>query len=170
MAGPKTLKKLLKDGIFDPNKLLRDIAPKTKVEQLLKQDFSLKKTVLGFVDSVEFLDKKEVSRVALKTLKSYKKRLKDAEHGTVGEIRDEIQSDPRLLIARVQNEVITQISEEIRTDLDGEQYEWLPSDANEPDPEHQLNYGKIFTVGDGEQPGDRYGCRCGMRFLKKAGL
>ena len=104
--------------------------------------------------------KKSVSRVALKTIKGYRARIK-----ADGDVKDEIIDDPKLLINRIQNEVILQISGEIKDAYHGEQYEWLPSDADEPDPEHQLNYGKVFTVGDGEMPGDRYGCRCGMNIL-----
>ena len=52
----------------------------------------------------------------------------------------------------------------------GEFYRWLPSNAQNPDPEHQLLYGKIFRVGEGDKegnmPGERYGCRCGIEWLK----
>ena len=58
-----------------------------------------------------------------------------------------------------------QVSQEIKDKYKGDKYEWLPSDAEDPDPEHQLNYGKIFTIGEGEMPNERYGCRCGMRIL-----
>ena len=48
-------------------------------------------------------------------------------------------------------------------------YRWMPSDAKNPDPEHQLLYGKIFRVGEGDKegnmPGERYGCRCGIEWL-----
>ena len=65
----------------------------------------------------------------------------------------------------MQNETVFQIGQEIKAEYEGEFYEWLPSDAEEPDPLHQLNYGQVFRIGDGEQPGDRYGCRCGMNIL-----
>lgn len=58
-----------------------------------------------------------------------------------------------------------QVAGEIKDRYEGEFYIWLPSDAEEPDPEHQLNYGKKFQVGEGEMPGDRFGCRCGMEIL-----
>ena len=48
----------------------------------------------------------------------------------------------------------------------------MPSDAKNPDPEHQLLYGKIFRVGegdkDGNMPGERYGCRCGIEWLSES--
>ena len=61
----------------------------------------------------------------------------------------DILKDPKLLIQRVQNELVFQISNEIKGKYNGEFYEWLPSDASEPDPEHQLNYGKVFQIGSG---------------------
>lgn len=147
---------------YDPSKLLKKIAPEKKIKSLLSSRVSLKRTALSFVDDVDFIDKKSVARVALKTIKGYKLRIKDDP-----EAKDAIKKDPAQLIQRVQNEVILQISDEIRTSYEGELYIWLPSDANEPDPEHQLNYGKRFQIGDGEQPGDRIGCRCGMEILTK---
>lgn len=148
--------------IYDPTKELKKIAPESKIKKLISGNVSLKKTALSFVDSADFIDKKSVSRVALKTIKSYKKRIKASD---VDSLEKDIKKDPRLLVSRVQNEIVFQISQEIKSKYVGEKYEWLPSDAEEPDPEHQLKYGKIYSVGDGEMPGDRYGCRCGMRIL-----
>ncbi len=148
---------------YDPKELLRKIAPEKKIKKLIsKGRVSLKKTALSFVDDIDFLDKKAVARVALDTLKSYRARIKEDSS-----IKTDLTDDPKQLIQRVQNEVVTQIAQGIKDQYEGEQYEWLPSDADEPDPEHQLNYGKIFTVGDGEMPGDRFGCRCGMNILVK---
>lgn len=144
---------------YEPSKLLKKIAPKKKIEKLVSKNATLKKAALSFIDDIDFLDKKSIARVALNTIKGYKERIKE------GENKDEILGDPAQLVQRVQNEVVLQIGEEIRTKYDGEAYVWLPSDADEPDPEHQLNYGKTFQIGDGEQPGDRYGCRCGMQIL-----
>lgn len=148
--------------IYDPTKLLKKIAPDKKIKKLLKGDVSLKKSALSFVDAVDFIDKKSVADVALKTVKGYQKRIEGDE-----ELQASILKDPKQLIQRVQNEVVYQISGLIKENYSGEQYEWLPSSADEPDPEHQLNYGKIFTVGEGEMPGERYGCQCGMHILVK---
>lgn len=145
---------------YDPKELLNKIAPQKKIKKLLKSNVSLKKTALAFVDSFSFIDKKAVSRVALKTIKSYEDRLAADDVA-----KSEILKDPKLLIQRVQNELVFQISNEIKGKYNGEFYEWLPSDASEPDPEHQLNYGKVFQIGSGEMPGDRIGCRCGMNIL-----
>jgi len=150
-----------------PEKLLSKIAPASKIKKMLTGKLTLKRAALSFIDDIDFLDKKDVTRVALNTVNAYKKRVSsEVEDGaTKSEAVAEIKDDPALLIQRVQNEVVTQVSDEIRKGYHGEFYVWLPSDANEPDPEHQLNYGKTFQIGVGEQPGDRYGCRCGMEIL-----
>lgn len=143
-----------------PDNLLKRIAPEKKIEKLMSKKVTLKKTALSFVDDIDFLDKESIEDTALKVIKGYKQRIKlDSAEKT------EILDDPKNLINRVQNEVVFQVKEAIAEKYDGEFYIWLPSDAEEPDPEHQLNYGKKFQVGVGEMPGDRYGCRCGMEIL-----
>lgn len=146
--------------VYEPSKLLKKVAPGKKLEKLVSSRLTLKRAALSFTDQLSFLDKESVARVALKTIKGYKARVKD-ETADKAELLD----DPAQLIQRVQNEIVTQVADEIKDRYSGEYYTWLPSDAEEPDPEHQLNYGKVFLVGDGEMPGDRYGCRCGMEIL-----
>lgn len=157
--------------IYDPSKIINKVAPEAKIKRMLTSKLTVKKTALSFVDAFDFLDKKAISRVALKTVKGYKERVANAtiEAGmdrSAGKIeREDIVDSPKQLVQRVQNEALFQVKEEIKTQYSGQMYEWLPSDAEEPDPEHQLNYGQIFEIGVGEMPGDRYGCRCGMRIL-----
>jgi hypothetical protein len=146
--------------VYEPSKILRKVAPERKIEKLLKANISLKKSALSFVSDFDFLDEKAIERVALKTIKGYKKRIKEDR-----DQKAEILEDPKQLIQRVQNEVVLQISEEIKERYAGEFYIWLPSDADEPDPEHQLNYGSKFQIGEGEMPGERPGCQCGMEIL-----
>lgn len=145
---------------YDPHKLLAKIAPVTKIKKLLKANVTLKRAALDFVDSVEFIDKKNVAETALKVIKAYKERIKADP-----DLKPELLADPKQLIQRVQNEVIVQIADGIKQKYDGEKYVWLPSDAVEPRPEHQLNYGLTFIIGEGEMPGDEWGCRCGMQIL-----
>lgn len=146
--------------VYDPSKLLRKIAPETKIEKLLTGDLTLKKTALSFVSDIDFIDKKSVARVALKTIKGYSSRVKDDPDQL-----DMILGDPKQLIQRVQNEIIFQVQGEIKEKYAGEFFRWLPSDAEEPDPEHQLKYGETFQIGEDEMPGERIGCRCGMEIL-----
>lgn len=142
---------------YEPDKLIAKIAPKSKIKKLLKANITLKKAALSFVNDVEFINKEDIALTALKVIKNYKSRIKDDP-----DLEATIKKDPALLIQRVQNEVIFQIATGIKEKYDGTTYTWLPSDAEEPRPEHQLNYGKDFKIGDGDMPGDEYGCRCGM--------
>ncbi len=146
--------------IYDPKSFAQKIMSDKKIKSLLKGNLSLKKAAFKLTDKFDIIDKKDVVDVALKTVSDYKQRIK-----LDPTLKDEILDDPKQLIQRVQNNILFQVKETIKTTYEGEQYTWLPSDADEPDPEHQLNYGKVFTVGDGEMPGDRYGCRCGMEIL-----
>lgn len=147
---------------YEPSKLIKKIAPKKKIKALLNKDLSLKKTALSFVSDIEFLSKKGIVDTALKTIKAYKKRVKDDP-----DLKKTLLADPAQLIQRVQNEVVFQLSEQIHDEYIGEEYTWLPSSASEPDPEHQLNYGKVFVIGEGEMPGERFGCQCGMEIRVK---
>lgn len=145
---------------YEPSKLIKKAAPKRKIEKMIGRGFSLKKAALSFVDDIDVVSKKDVTKVALKTLKAYKAR---AEEDPT--LKTDLKKNPKQLVQRVQNEVLLQITEGIKGKYEGEFYIWLPSDADEPDPEHQLNYGKRFQIGDGEMPGERIGCRCGMQIL-----
>lgn len=144
----------------EPSKILRQLTPEAKLKRLLTKRVTVKKTALSIFDQADFIDKKKVTDVALKTAKEYQKRIKDDP-----DLEKKLKKNPAQLIHRVQNEVVTQITEGIREKYRGVKYKWLPSDADEPDPQHQIKYGKVFTIGVGEMPGDRYGCRCGMEIL-----
>lgn len=158
--------------VFDPRATIKKIAPVKKVERILNKNLSVNRAALSFVNDLEFLNKKDVVDVALQVVKSYKKRIKNtkADDGreAAKELKDEIIDDPKLLINRVQNEVVFQMHESIKQKYNGEVGIWLPSDAEEPRPEHQFNYGKQYIIGegiDGVEPGDEYGCQCGVEIL-----
>jgi hypothetical protein len=144
-----------------PTQILKKIAPEKKLKRLIKGDLNINRAALSIFDDVDFIKKGDITKTALKTVKQYKKRYRD------GETKKDAVADKKLMVHRVQSEVVFQIAEGIRDKYDGEFYEWLPSDADTPDPQHQLKYGKRFKVGVGEMPGDRIGCRCGMNILVK---
>jgi hypothetical protein len=159
--------------IYDPKTFVKKIAPESKIKKLLSKTVTVKKTALSFVDAAEFIDKKAVSKVALKTVKSYQERIAKVqaaagEKSAGNEIQSEILDDPKLLIQRVQNEVIYQVHNEIKSQYKGQQAVWLPSSSDEPRPQHQANYGKTYIIGegiDGVEPGDEIGCNCGIEIL-----
>lgn len=148
---------------FIPDKFLKKIAPEKKIKKLLKDNASVKKTALSFVDDVDFLDKDAILDTALKVSANYKKRIEEDP-----DIKEDLLEDPKLMIQRVSNEIIFQVFDQIKTKYDGTRAVWLPSSADEPRPEHQLNYGMEYTIGegiDGVEPGDEYGCQCGTDIL-----
>lgn len=158
--------------IFDPDKLLRKVAPKRKIEKLLSARVTVKKTALSFLDDFDFIKKSSVLDVALKTVKSYRERISTArdddgrQAGT--DLKSELVDDPKQLVQRVQNEVVFQVHNVIKQNYGGERARWLPSSAEEPRPEHQLNYGQIYIIGEGingVEPGDEYGCQCGVEIF-----
>lgn len=154
--------------IFDPTNMLKKIAPIRKIEKMISSRVTVKKATLSFLDDVEGIDKSQVLDVALKTIKSYKDRLKATDEEDRGELKAEILDDPKLLVNRVQNELIFQMHEGIKRNYGGQRGRWLPSDADDPRPEHQLNYGKEYIIGegiDGVEPGDEYGCKCGVEII-----
>lgn len=153
--------------------MLEKAAPESKIKRMVSSRFSVKRTILSTLGTRAFpLDNKSILSVALKTLKGYKDRLAEASDAlsksAVGEIKDEILADPRQLIQRVQNAVVYQVHQGIKQKYAGEKARWLPSDSEDPRPEHQAHYGKIYTIGegiDGEEPGDLPGCKCGVEII-----
>lgn len=160
--------------IFDPKAMLKKLAPEAKIKRMISSGVTLKKAALSFVDT-DLIDKKSVADVALKTIRGYQERIAKAqaesgEKSSGDPIEAEILADPKQLIQRVQNEMIFQIHQKIQETYAGETGVWLPSDADEPRPEHQLNYGKEYIIGqgiDGIEPGDEPGCMCGVEIKVK---
>lgn len=151
--------------LVDPTAILEKALPKKRLEKILnKRTLTLKESALKISAGLP-IDKGAVVETALNVVASYRQRLKELDPTDARLEKQAITKDPKLLVNRVQNAVVFQISEKIKENYAGQRYRWLPSDANEQDPEHALNYGKIFVVGEGEMPGERYGCRCGMEIL-----
>ena len=152
---------------FEPREELKKIAPKKTIKRLVKKDLSVNRAAITMLANSDMISKKKLELIALKVIKSYKEKFRDLRKSGESETKslEEAVNDRRLIVARVQNAIVHEMTSEIKTKYRGEYYEWLPSDAAEPDPEHQLNYGKTFQIGVGEMPGDRPGCRCGMRIL-----
>lgn len=161
--------------IFDPGSMLKRIAPKSKIERMVKSNFSLKRSILANIGTDEIpIDNGSLAKVARKTLQGYKERVAQAvvdadfDKAAGAEEKQAILDDPKQLIQRVQNEVVYQVHQGIKEKYGGQKARWLPSDAEEPRPEHQANYGKVYTIGegiDGVEPGDEWGCKCGVEIL-----
>lgn len=153
--------------LYLPKNVIKRMMKKKQMEKLVSRDLTLNRAAVQLLERTGVLTKSTLETVALKVIKGYKKRYKDELKNGVSksEALKDALSGKKQLIQRVQNAAVSEIAGEIKEQYRGEFYEWLPSDAEEPDPEHQLNYGKVFQIGVGEMPGDRYGCKCGMNIL-----
>lgn len=148
-----------------PEKLLPS---KAKMKKLAKGNLSLNKAVLSSIANESVISRKSLEKTALKVLKKMKQQrnaLEDFEGMSKSKATKKVLSKQELMLQRVQNAIVYEQTQAIKKKYKGYKYEWLPSDAKEPNIEHQLKYGRIFTIGKGEMPGERYGCRCGMRIL-----
>ena len=153
--------------VYLPARMLRRAAPKKMVEKLVTQKLNVNRAALTMLARSGVLSKTKIEKVALKVIRSYKKSYREELADGLGkaDALDAAINDKVLMVQRVQNSIVHEIAQDIKEEYGGELYEWLPSDAEEPDPQHQLKYGERFRIGKGEMPGDRYGCRCGMRIL-----
>lgn len=161
--------------IFDPATMLKKVAPVAKIKRMVSGRLSLKRRILAHLGTDALpIDENSVARVARDTLTGYKERIAKevVDNGFEREAGDALKadliSDPKQLIQRVQNEVVYQIHQGIKDRYGGQKARWLPSDAEEPRPEHQANYGKEYIIGEGingVEPGDEYGCKCGVEIL-----
>jgi len=161
--------------VFDPRNMLKKVAPVAKIKRMVSSRLSVKRTILAHIGSDEFpIDERSLAKVARNTLLGYKERIAKAvvdagfQRSAGTEEKQAILDDPKQLIQRVQNEVVYQVHQGIKEKYSGQKARWLPSDADEPRPEHQANYGKVYIIGegiDGVEPGDEYGCKCGVEIL-----
>ena len=154
---------------FLPNEYLQKAASEKVVKKLVTDDLTLSRAVASSLARTSILSKNKIEKIALKVIKQYKKKYKGElkDGASASAALEDTLNNRRLMVARVQDEIIYEVHQDIKQNYRGEWYEWLPSDAEIPDPLHQLKYGEKFRIGKGEMPGDRYGCRCGMRILVK---
>lgn len=138
-------------------------------KKLLNNDIELKRTAMRGLLRARTIAGDDLDKSIDNVVSFYQE--KSAELEDLGEkaFKADAINGEALLKQRIENIVVQAEVKEIKKDNKGKMYEWLPSDADTPDPEHQLLYGQIFEVGEGDDegnmPGERYGCRCGMRIL-----
>lgn len=155
---------------YEPRKVLKKMAAPELIENLVTKRLTVNRTALKMLDATGILPKKELERIALKVIKEYKERYKFEKAGgaTNAEAFEDATRDSALMITRIQQATLQEITATIKDNYRGEYYEWLPSSAKKPDAEHMKKYGKKYMLGKGEAPGDRIGCQCGMRILVKS--
>lgn len=152
---------------YEPKKLLKKMAPEAFIEKLVNQNLTVNRTAVNLLTKTGILPKKEIERIAIKVINEYKERYAFEREGgaTKADAREDAVNDNRLMVERIKQATLHEISQTIQENYHGEFYEWLPSSAKNPDKEHMKKYGKRYQLGKGEAPGDRYGCQCGMKIL-----
>jgi hypothetical protein len=155
---------------YEPKKVLKKMASKKNIENLVTDKLTVNRAVLNSLESSGVLGKKQLEFVGLTVIKEYRERAeKLTEVGlTKAESREEVLENKKLLVQRVQNATVNEITKKVKEKYRGEYYTWLPSSAAVPDKKHMRKYGKRYQLGRGEAPGDRYGCKCGMEILVDA--
>ena len=156
--------------IFNPNNFLRLVFGKDFFKgKILNSDMELKQLVLQSILKATSLSKRKVNATVYKVVDNYEKKIKNLKKEGVRAYKKEALNNEVLLKDRLENLVLWNEVQHLKEEHEGEFYRWLPSSAEEPDPEHQLLYGKIFKVGEGDKegnmPAERYGCKCGMEIL-----
>lgn len=134
-------------------------------ERLLGKKFSIKRTFLRALVTAAELDEQELKDSYARTIKFYREKEKKLEAEEVKNPEKKTVNNEKLLKSRVENLVVYSESQRLKDEHKGEYYIWLPSSSKEPRPQHQLLYGEIRKVGDGEFPNEDYGCKCGAYFL-----
>lgn len=134
-------------------------------ERLLGKKFSIKRTFLRALVTAAELDEQELKDSYARTIKFYREKEKKLEDEEVKNPEKKAVNNEKLLKSRVENLVVYSESQRLKDEHKGEYYIWLPSSSKEPRPQHQLLYGEIRKVGDGEFPNEDYGCKCGTYFL-----
>ncbi len=150
-----------------PKKILKKMAPNAVVENLVTKNLTLNRTAVTLLERAGVLSAKELQMVALKVIKDYKRSVRDEmdDGSTKREAIDDVLDEKQLMVQRVKNASIAEITTRVKRRYRGEYYRWLPSTAANPDPKHMKKYGKKYQLGRGEAPGDRYGCQCGMEIF-----
>ena len=157
--------------IFLPTEFIDRVAKMRDFKRLMTRDMSLNRTVMRMIAQASGVPQTVLNKAAAKVIRNYKRNVREEvrEGSSKGDAVSDVVNDSRMLVQRVTNTIIQETSAQLKTDYRGERYRWLPSDANEPRPEHQAKYGRVFVLGRGEAPQDAYGCLCGMEILVDTG-
>lgn len=158
---------------FIPGRWLEKIFPKgIEKSGLLSDNLEIKKRYLQALVRATSLSGREITAEVYKTVDFYERKEAALKAAGVKAFKQEALNGQELLKARLKNFLVYSEIQRQRKEHKGRMYRWLPSNANEPDPEHQLLYGKIFREGegdkDGNMPGERWGCQCGIEWLDEA--
>lgn len=159
--------------MFDPKEYLKKVLPKDfERKKILNNKIDVKREVLSSLTQAKAVNGREIKSSIYNTVEHYKHKYDElrAQGLSVKGAVQEATGDEALLRQRIYSTLIYDEVQELKQQYAGWDYKWLPSEAENPDPEHQLLYGKIFKVGRGDKngfmPGERWGCRCGIEFIE----
>ncbi len=166
-------KKFKTIGRFMPDEFLDEVLP----PKVWKKNFvsgnldnlGVQKRIVKTLVAGSAISQKDLSATIDNVLVGYKRRGKMLSAAGVKAYKTAVINDEVLLKQRVRDVVVSaQVKAETKKHRGG-YYRWLPSSAENPDPEHQVLYGHVFRVGtgdkDGNMPGERWGCQCGIEWL-----
>lgn len=154
---------------YKPKKLLEIAAPDNVIEKLVTQRLTVNRATLNMINRASnyIVGRNKLESIAVKVIRGYKakEKLLIKAGQTLASAFDDAVNQNKLLVQRVKQSLVHEITDSIKKNYNGEFYVWLPSSAEVPDEEHMKNYGDTFQLGVGESPGDRFGCQCGMKIL-----
>lgn len=157
---------------FYPDRFLKQVMPKSFYSQnLVDKDFDLKKNALKAINRARTITGRPIDTTVYNVLSQYEQKYKGliAEGESSTQAFNDAVNGSALLRQRIEQAVVYDEIQNLKAQHTGEFYRWMPSSAANPDPEHQLLYGKIFRVGEGDKngnmPGERYGCQCGIEWF-----
>jgi hypothetical protein len=158
--------------IFYPDKFKKKVLPKSFFkENLLDKNLSFKQKAMQALILSTPASKDDLAATVLGVINTYKNKVDELQLEGLPKTQAKFlaTNGEALLQQRIENLVVYSEVQRLKEENKGEFYRWLPSGADEPDPEHQLLYGEIFPVGQGDSegnmPAERYGCQCGMEIL-----
>ena len=159
--------------VFYPDKFKKKVLPKGFFDQdlLTKQNLTLKKKATQALILATNVAAKDLSTTVAGVVSVYQNKIDDLRDEGLPKAKAALlaKGSEALLRQRIENLVVYSEVQRLKNENEGEFYRWLPSGASDPDPQHQLLYGKIFKVGEGDSegnmPAERYGCQCGMEIL-----
>ena len=134
-------------------------------KKMLTRARTVKQTLVRALLTVTALKEEEVNESLGTVVDFYQQKIEKLKEEDVKNPVTKALNGEKLLKQRVENLVTWKESQELKEKYRGHKYIWLPSSSQEPRPEHQLHYGKVYTVGDGLFPGEAYGCKCGALIL-----
>ena len=157
-----------------PETILKKSLPKDffNADLLKKKNLTLKQNAMQALILATSFSKREINSTVAKVADIYQRKIDDLSDEGIPKTKASViaKSGEKLLKQRIAGLVIFDAVQNIKAENEGEKYRWLPSSSDTPDPEHQLLYGKIFDVGEGDSEGnmpmERYGCNCGIEILK----